>query len=245
MVNLNTGDIFIITCIAVGIPVPEVVWRLNWGHIPGKCKTTSVNGVGTLTCPDIQIDDQGAYSCEAINIRGSIFAIPDTILVVNQGRSVCPEGYFNEEARDANECINCFCFGVSSSCRSADLFTYQLQPPFDSHKFVGVHIDPNTGVVDVRDEASYSSVQPRITPVPSRNGVHALADSSRLRFAQPGLVPYFAMPENYHGNQLKSYGGYLKYNLKYEGRGSPTRQAPDIILTVSPKRVIALKAKFS
>lgn len=44
-----------ISCTAVGVPTPEVVWRLNWGHLPPKCTTQSVNGVGTLTCPDIQV----------------------------------------------------------------------------------------------------------------------------------------------------------------------------------------------
>jgi hypothetical protein len=40
------------------------------------------------------------------------------------------------------------------------------------------------------------------------------------------------MPENYHGNQLKSYGGYLKYTVRHEGQGHPI-SAPDIILSVS------------
>lgn len=127
MLNLQSGDLFVVTCTAVGIPVPEVVWRLNWGHIPDKCSYVSDNGNGTLTCPDIQIEDQGAYSCEAINIRGSVFAVPDTILtVIDNKPNVCPRGYFNEEARDPRECISCFCFGHTSDCRSADLFIYQV-----------------------------------------------------------------------------------------------------------------------
>jgi len=40
------------------------------------------------------------------------------------------------------------------------------------------------------------------------------------------------MPENYHGNQLKSYGGYLKYTVRHEGQGNPV-SAPDVILSVS------------
>jgi hypothetical protein len=56
MVNLNVEDLFIITCTAVGVPTPEVVWRLNWGHIPDKCTTTSVNRLGTLTCANIQVN---------------------------------------------------------------------------------------------------------------------------------------------------------------------------------------------
>ena len=30
--------------------------------------------VGVLECPDAQVSDQGAYSCEAINSKGSCFA---------------------------------------------------------------------------------------------------------------------------------------------------------------------------
>lgn len=46
------------------------------------------------------------------------------------------------------------------------------------------------------------------------------------------IYPYFAMPENYLGNQLKSYGGYLKYNVKFNGYGRPN-DGPDVILSVS------------
>jgi hypothetical protein len=67
MVRLQAGQVFNITCRATGNPVPLIVWRLNWGHIPERCKTTSVDGFGTLTCDDIQPIDSGAYSCEIIN----------------------------------------------------------------------------------------------------------------------------------------------------------------------------------
>ena len=26
----------------MGIPTPEIVWRLNWGHVPDKCSMTSI-----------------------------------------------------------------------------------------------------------------------------------------------------------------------------------------------------------
>ncbi|KAJ8967224.1 hypothetical protein NQ314_003002, partial [Rhamnusium bicolor] len=124
MVTLDVGDTLNISCSAVGVPIPEVVWRLNWGHIPSKCRTTSINGFGELVCEDIQIENQGAYSCEVLNIKGAVFAVPDTILVVQQ-QSVCRPGYFNVEARTDSECIKCFCFGHTTNCRSADLFIYQ------------------------------------------------------------------------------------------------------------------------
>lgn len=69
MININIGTTIVINCTAVGVPTPEVVWRLNWGHVPSKCTMTSESGYGVLTCNDAQIIDQGAYSCEAINAK--------------------------------------------------------------------------------------------------------------------------------------------------------------------------------
>lgn len=75
--------------------------------------------------------DQGAYSCEGINIHGSEIAVPDTILVVKtpieqRPTTSCPRGTFNDIALSQNECINCFCFGISSTCRSSKLFKIQV-----------------------------------------------------------------------------------------------------------------------
>lgn len=119
------GSVFNITCRAVGFPVPMIVWRLNWGHIPEKCTTTSEEGFGVLTCEDIQVRDSGAYSCEAINTVGTIINAPDTILIVDS-KDVCRSGSFNSKAVREDECINCFCFGVSTQCSSANLFTYSV-----------------------------------------------------------------------------------------------------------------------
>jgi hypothetical protein len=53
---------------------------------------------------------------------------------------------------------------------------------------------------------------------------------------QTRQVPYYSLPSEYQGNQLKSYGGYLRYEVEYSGRGSPTTNA-DIIITVSISNV--------
>ena len=37
-----------INCTAMGIPTPEIVWRLNWGCVPQKCTMTSVEQVNTV-----------------------------------------------------------------------------------------------------------------------------------------------------------------------------------------------------
>lgn len=131
LIELPPGSVFNISCRAVGVPIPLIVWRLNWGHIPDKCQTTSNNGYGVLTCPNIEVRDSGAYSCEIINSMGTHFVTPDTILIVTgNNETVCQKGYFNSKASRPEECINCFCFGVSTQCSSADLYTYAVSKYF-------------------------------------------------------------------------------------------------------------------
>ncbi|XP_039313933.1 basement membrane-specific heparan sulfate proteoglycan core protein isoform X8 [Solenopsis invicta] len=224
MVVLVPGDVLVLTCTAIGVPIPEINWRLNWGHIPAKCTTVSTNGTGTLTCPDIQLEDQGAYSCEALNVGGFVFAVPDAIVVVKEHPNVCPRGKFNSEAKIAEECISCFCFGVATECRSADLFTYQIPPPFDRHKIVSVETAPTIRVFgDVSNQIS------EIRPL-GRDGVQLMESFSNELDTNVYNVPYFALPENYHGSQLKSYGGYLRYTIHHSGNGTPNN-APSVILS--------------
>ncbi|XP_054273123.1 basement membrane-specific heparan sulfate proteoglycan core protein-like isoform X4 [Macrosteles quadrilineatus] len=228
MVVKQPGETFIITCTAVGVPTPEVVWRLNWGHIPSKCQTTSRDGYGVLTCPNIQESDQGAYSCEALNNRGSTFAIPDTILVVKPSHTTCPEGSFNDLATRPDECIPCFCFGVTTKCRSADLYIYQLPPPLDVYRIVNVYV-PSSGGIEIR-RGETSQFQASIHPS-GRSGFQISLTDNELKSSYYNPVyPYFALPENYHGNQLKSYGGFIKYTVKTDGTGS-SLPIPDIILS--------------
>ncbi|XP_071052422.1 basement membrane-specific heparan sulfate proteoglycan core protein isoform X15 [Onthophagus taurus] len=227
-VELHVGSRFEISCTAVGIPTPEIVWRLNWGHIPEKCRTRSVNGTGTLICDDIQEHDQGAYSCEAINQFGPVFATPDTILTVIRDAHVCPVGFFNDDARREDDCIPCFCFGITTSCKSADLFIYQLNPPLISYQTRGVHVDRVTGQLQIdRNDPRHSETRLQLTPTRLNTGVKLYHTPAQ---GEENIIPYFVMPENYNRNQLKSYGGYLRYNVSYNGYGRPTSKAPDAIV---------------
>lgn len=221
LVNLQPGDTFNISCRAVGIPVPLIVWRLNWGHIPEKCRTTSNNGFGVLTCDGVEVRDSGAYSCEIINSMGTHFVTPDTILNVNASGDVCQTGFFNDKANRPEECINCFCFGVSTQCSSADLYTYALPPPVTSLTVVGV-VGPWNGAREVQ-----------IGPF-DKHDLIATNHGIQLRLNElplSGELPYYALPDEYLGNQLKSYGGFFRYAVEYSGRGR-ANNAPDVILVV-------------
>ena len=85
-IEVELGGTFTIICEAVGVPTPLIVWRLNWGNIPSGDRVTTVSeeGRGVLTVRDARYTDAGAYTCEAINNRGSIFAIPDALVIVRR-----------------------------------------------------------------------------------------------------------------------------------------------------------------
>uniref|UniRef100_A0AC34Q6P2 Basement membrane-specific heparan sulfate proteoglycan core protein n=1 Tax=Panagrolaimus sp. JU765 TaxID=591449 RepID=A0AC34Q6P2_9BILA len=76
------GDSFQLTCRAVAVPEAYINWRLNWGPVcdPPRCVQESEGGVGTLTVNNAQPLDQGAYTCEAINVKGRVLATPDCIV---------------------------------------------------------------------------------------------------------------------------------------------------------------------
>jgi len=93
-VMVNQGETVVIECEAVGVPAPLIVWRLNWGHIGSQTRTVSnvetlhqgfgeigaAKSRGILTIDNARKEDEGAYTCEAINAKGSILAVPDAIV---------------------------------------------------------------------------------------------------------------------------------------------------------------------
>lgn len=218
-----------ITCRATGVPVPLVVWRLNWGHVPDNCISESEGGFGTLICRDMRPKDQGAYSCEVINTKGTTFATPDSIVLVNTDvNQVCPNGFFNDLARRPEDCISCFCFGVSTQCSGANLYSYTLPQPTTSLTVVGVEGPWNGAAVLKVGEyenhdltATRHGVQLRLADIPTPTHQY----------------PYYALPSEYLKNQLKSYGGHIRYEVIYNGRGG-SNDAPDIIITGNGREIV-------
>jgi len=234
LVTVDQSFTFVINCTAMGIPTPQVVWRLNWGHVPDKCSMTNKlvgdnRAFGELTCPMASEMDQGAYSCEAINSMGSCFAGSagcgqpgqDAILVVNTGKSVCPSGTFNSLAIRKEDCLRCFCFGQTDSCKSADLYTSTLPRPSGTFQLVEVSLSPyreatpSTESLDQSFLRSTRDGQKLYVPNVSSLGIQG--------------VPYFALPQSHTGKQLKSYGGNLKFKIRFQGEGYPLN-APIVIM---------------
>ena len=142
LITVDQSFTFIINCTAMGVPTPQVVWRLNWGHVPEKCSQTNSlleenRSFGELSCPEASQLDQGAYSCEAINSMGSCFAGSagcgqpgqDAILVVRPEDGTCTGGHFNSAASSPEQCIQCYCSGRADLCTSSELYVSVLPPP--------------------------------------------------------------------------------------------------------------------
>ncbi|XP_032156611.1 basement membrane-specific heparan sulfate proteoglycan core protein isoform X9 [Sapajus apella] len=231
-IQASRGQTVTFTCVAIGVPTPIINWRLNWGHIPShpRVTVTSEGGRGTLIIRDVKESDQGAYTCEAMNARGMVFGIPDGVLELVPQRGPCPDGHFYLE--HSASCLPCFCFGLTSVCQSSRRFRDQIRLRFDQpNDFKGVNVtmpaQPGTPPL--------SSTQLQIDP--------ALHEFQLVDLSRRFLVhdSFWALPEQFLGNKVDSYGGSLRYNVRYElarGMLEPV-QRPDVVLVGAGYRLLS------
>ncbi|XP_077465112.1 basement membrane-specific heparan sulfate proteoglycan core protein [Stigmatopora argus] len=230
-IQVARGATVTFTCQAVGVPTPIITWRLNWGHIPtsGRISMTSENGRGTLTIRDVKEADQGAYTCEAINAKGLVFGIPDGVLTLasNPNPGNCPDNHFSVEGR----CVPCFCAGITKNCKATGRYRNQISLRFtEEEDFKGVNVSypsrPGTPPL--------SSTQLLINPEMEE---FQLVDLSR-RFLN--LDSFWTLPRMFLGNKIDSYGGSLKYKVRYilaRGLSEPVEK-PDVTLVGNGRRLI-------
>uniref|UniRef100_A0A8C5EK91 Heparan sulfate proteoglycan 2 n=1 Tax=Gouania willdenowi TaxID=441366 RepID=A0A8C5EK91_GOUWI len=226
-IQVARGATVTFTCQAVGVPTPIITWRLNWGHIPASSRIsmTTENGRGTLTIRDVKEGDQGAYTCEAINAKGLVFGIPDGVLTLTSRN--CPDGHFTVNGR----CVSCFCAGVSKNCKNTGRYRNQISLRFNQEEdFKGVNVTypsrPGTPPL--------SSTQLLINPEMEE---FQLVDLSR-RFLN--LDSFWTLPRQFLGNKIDSYGGMLKFNVRYTlARGlSEIVEKPDVMLVGNGRRLV-------
>nr|XP_055043669.1 basement membrane-specific heparan sulfate proteoglycan core protein isoform X17 [Misgurnus anguillicaudatus] len=233
-ISAARGDTVTFTCVATGVPTPIITWRLNWGHLPANNRITMTNekGQGTLTIRDVKEGDQGAYTCEAINAKGLVFAIPDGVLSLSQRPNPgnCPDGHFS--VGDQHHCMPCFCFGITKNCQSTGHYRSQITLRFteeDDFKGVNVSFPSRPGTTP-----PLSSTQMMINLDTEE---FQLVDLSRRFLDQDS---YWSLPRQFLGNKVDSYGGYLKYKVNYflQRGGSEPKEKPDVVLTGNGQRFI-------
>lgn len=128
----------------------------------------------------------------------------------------CREGTFNLQADNEDGCSECFCFGKTTRCRSAE----QLVPvPFIEMN--GWH------VVKINTDMKFNATELSLPIQEFQENVGAVFTNSDLN----DTVAYFSAPADYLGKKLKSYGGFLSYKIFYVS--GPTGHAvagADVIL---------------
>ncbi|XP_021372607.1 basement membrane-specific heparan sulfate proteoglycan core protein-like isoform X2 [Mizuhopecten yessoensis] len=217
-IDVDIGGRFTIVCEAMGTPTPLIVWRLNWGNIPtgDRVHVHSADGRGNLTITDARITDSGAYTCEAINTKGTIFAIPDAIVIVRRSPQpgVCRPPDFNVEASNSGQCLRCFCFGQTTDCYSSDLHVSQIAL---------------YGTMSLVEETT------RGESIPATVNIEQVSRDTFLIRDFIEVLPagnyYWELPNEFLGDRLTTYGGDLKYTIQYDIIGSPgSTNQPDVIL---------------
>ncbi|XP_072334658.1 basement membrane-specific heparan sulfate proteoglycan core protein isoform X2 [Scyliorhinus torazame] len=230
-VMVKRGATVTLTCVAAGVPTPIITWRLNWGHIPvtSRVTMTSQNGQGTLIIRDVKQSDQGAYTCEAINAKGMIFAIPDALLILKSNPGICHEGHFNVQG--SLQCVPCFCFGATRNCESTSHYRSQIHLRFtEEDNYMGVNVTVPAQPVTPPLSTSQMIVDPD-------SGEFQLVDISR-RFLNHDS--FWTLPRQFLGNQVDSYGGFLRYKIRYSvarGQAEPEQKA-DVIIIGNGRKLI-------
>uniref|UniRef100_A0A8C4X261 Heparan sulfate proteoglycan 2 n=1 Tax=Eptatretus burgeri TaxID=7764 RepID=A0A8C4X261_EPTBU len=194
-------------------------------HVSSVIRMTSEGGRGTLDIHDVKESDQGAYTCEAINSRGMIFAIPDAVLILQTRKGPCVQGQFDSSpAGSPAHCLPCFCFGVVQECLATSRNRAHIRLEFDRP-------DDQKGVeVTVHGPPSQNLLAETQVIVNEQTRYLQLVDLSRhFRTASS----YWSLPAQFRGNKVGSYRGYLRYRINYGlGRVSmaPLPDQPDVLL---------------
>lgn len=94
-------------------------------------------------------------------------------------------------------------------------------------RIANVYIEPSSFIIDLRSGGS-TAHQTNV----KENEALQLFVANNISMQSEAIYPYFKFPESYLGNQLKSYGGYITYIIRFEGNGDPISFTPDIILIV-------------
>ena len=135
----------------------------------------------------------------------------------------CKDGFFNLQESDPLGCMECFCFGRSSTCSShPTLIKSQIisMDDWDHATFTFTGREAIRSSLDISAQANY--------------GGEIRMDASSLVDIDVDLgsqTYYYQSSGAYSGSQIESYGSSLTWNITYWGRVDPdSKKTPDVIL---------------
>ena len=72
----------------------------------------------------------------------------DAVVIVNKPQGICASGSFNANAETSEDCLPCFCFGITDQCSSTELYMskndviIQAVVAVDNNAPIGQKINP-------------------------------------------------------------------------------------------------------
>ncbi|ODN06290.1 Basement membrane-specific heparan sulfate proteoglycan core protein, partial [Orchesella cincta] len=207
------GNEVVFQCRDEGPLRAPVRWSRGNG-LPLPTGSRDING--RLEMPNIATDHTGTYICEAVGYPSST---PGSRVSVY----LRVDSYEPPPTRPPSAC------GVNqATCNSGECISKSMLPaPEGNYRLVGVSMNVLGGSVEIQDRRySIPTTAIRVLPV----GVQVQIPSVRTLAIPSDVIPYFALPPSHCGNLLKSYGGHLKYSLRYRGTGR-SLTAPDVIIS--------------
>ncbi|KAK0394822.1 hypothetical protein QR680_000951 [Steinernema hermaphroditum] len=253
--TVPVGSNFKLTCRAVAVPEAYINWRLNWGPVcdAPRCLQTSEGGVGTLTVNNAQPMDEGAYSCEAINVRGRVLATPDCIVrIVNiPAPTVAPppplpqvncdrRGSASPHPDSRGQCP-CKPLVTGPQCNQCAPGSFQLsekspQGCLKCFCFGVTNQCQSSRWYRTKEKLMFSGDAEGVTlsDVDERN----VRQNERFDFNHPGMLSYsgnqyepvyWRLPQRFLGNKVTAYGGKMSFEVMYSGSGGVS-QEPVVVL---------------
>ena len=77
----------------------------------------------------------------------------DAVVIVNKPQGICASGSFNANAETSEDCLPCFCFGITDQCSSTELYMskndviIQAVVAVDNNAPIGQKINPGKGLL--------------------------------------------------------------------------------------------------
>ncbi|ETN69718.1 laminin B [Necator americanus] len=197
--------------------------------------------------------DQGAYTCEAINVKGRVLATPDCIVRIvtipapepprppPQPQIRCDHRGAASPYPDRSGACPCKPLVTGPSCTDCRPGSFHLseKAPQGCLKCFCF------GVTDQCRSSSWYRTEDRLMFAGSSEGVmlsdieerdvdrDTRFDYSRSGFlTYPSQIPgtkYWRMPQRFLGDKVTSYGGKMEFEIMYSGSGSMSREPMVVI----------------
>uniref|UniRef100_A0A183CLT6 Basement membrane proteoglycan n=1 Tax=Globodera pallida TaxID=36090 RepID=A0A183CLT6_GLOPA len=216
---------------------------------PGHPFAVSVNtyegGVGTLSVQNAQPMDQGAYTCEAINVKGRVLATPDCIVRIvsipapqapqpppppppEPQRLTCnAQGAYSPYTDTRGQC-QCKPLTTGTTCSQCVQGAYHLSDRAPQGCLNGLYrTKEKLFFAGDSQGIELSNVQGQAQPgIQFDFEQYGFLTHKEPHFSQ---TLYWKLPQRFLGDKVTAYGGDLSVQLQYQGAGQ-IREEPLVVI---------------